>query len=205
MSSRQPLLIEAIPARLDGKEVTILDIDDTGALIEHSIPQLASPPAHRLQFVWNEEEMDLPCRADGSILQDLLSDQRQKLTWHARVEFEPSADLAPLRRAIESYRGGLARAQEANLGGESAAEPPSVAMLRVGEAIRDHKPGYMVCVYRDGKWSRRASRSPSQPFDGFTIAEFEDEQQIELLMKAYEEADRQGRELIRQFAAASLE
>lgn len=37
-----------------------------------------------------------------------------------------------------------------------------------------------------------------------TVAAFETDQQIELLKLAYEEADREGRDLIHRFAAASL-
>jgi hypothetical protein len=205
MPSGTPLLLEALEGTLDGRPVTILEIDETGALVEHSILQLASPPSYRLQFRWEQEVIDIDCVVVSSLLQDLLSDQRQRITFHARLDFEATADLTPVHRAIASYRSRLERLRMANLEGESGAEPPSVTMLRAGSAIRGRKPGYLVCVYRDGKWTERESRNPEQPFDGFTVGEFEDEQQIVLLRKAYEEADRAGRDLIRQFAAASLE
>jgi hypothetical protein len=205
MTSRSPLLNEAIAGRLDGQAVTILDIDAAGLLVEHSISGLASPPLRRLQFRWENEEIEVFCSVESSVLQDLLSDRRQKVTWHARMQFDRSSDLSALQRAFDACHLRVMEAQHANLGAIAALEPASEAMLRIGSPVRGHKPGYLACLYRGGKWSTRESRSPDQPLDGFTIAEFEDEHQIRILMKAYEEADRQGRDLIRQFAAASLE
>jgi hypothetical protein len=198
-------LIDAIGGRLDGQPVTILAVDERGAVIEHSVANLASPPARRLQFRWEEQEIDLVCHVAESLLQDLLSDERQKLTWHSTILLDASSDLTALRRARDAWIRKLEKRQEENLMGESGAEPPSAAMLSVGQAFRTHKAGYIAFVFREGKWTSRESRSSMQPFDGFTVAAFESEQQTEMLRLAYEEADREGRELIRRFAAASLE
>ncbi|MDP9193700.1 MAG: hypothetical protein M3P06_18550 [Acidobacteriota bacterium] len=199
------LLIDAIAGRLDGKPVSILAVDESSAIVEHSVANLTSPPARRLLFVWEGQEIDLSCRVAGSVLQDLLSDERQKLTWHAKLLIEADSDLIPLRRARDSWMRKLELRQEENLMGESGAELPSAAMLSVGQAFRAHKSGYIAFVFREGKWISRESRSHMQPGDGFTVAAFESEQQTQMLKLAYEEADREGRELIRRFAAASLE
>lgn len=199
------LLIDAIGGRLDGQPVTILAVDESGAVVEHSIANLVSPPARRLQFGWEGQEIDLSCHVTESLLQDLLSDERQKLTWHSTIEIDAHSDLTALRRARDSWMRKLEKRQEENLMGESGAEPPSAAMLSVGRAFRTHKAGYITFVFREGKWTSRESRSSMQPGDGFTVAAFESEQQTQMLKLAYEEADREGRELIRRFAAASLE
>lgn len=197
------LLIEAIAGRLDGESVTILAIDEEGAVVEHSIAKLTSPPEHRLQFAWEGEELDLKCSvAPESEFQEMLSDSRQELTWHVKVAFSADADLTALVRARESWRRKLDSRQEENLMGASVSA--SAAMLSVGQAFREHKQGYIAFVFRGGKWTSRESRSPEQPWEGFTVAAFETDQQIELLKLAYEEADREGRDLIRRFAAASL-
>jgi hypothetical protein len=173
------LLIDAIAGRLDGQPVTILAIDESGAVVEHSIANLVSPPAHRLQFVWEGEEIDLKCRvAAASVLQDLRSDERQKLTWHVKLLIEADSDPAALLRARDSWKRKLEKRQEENLMGESGAEPPSAAMLSVGQAFRKHKYGYIAFVFRGGKWTSRESRSSEQPYEGFTVAAFETEQQI---------------------------
>lgn len=199
------LLIDAIAGRLDGQPVTILAVDESGAVVEHSVANLASPLSRRLQFAWEGQEIDLSCQVAESLLQDLLSDERQKLTWHSTILIDANSDLTALRRARDSWMRKLEKRQEANLMGESGAELPSAAMLSVGQAFRAHKSGYMAFVFREGKWTSRESRSSTQPGDGFTVAAFESEQQTQMLKLAYEEADREGRELIRRFAAASLE
>jgi hypothetical protein len=48
------------------------------------------------------------------------------------------------------------------------------------------------------------TRSPDQPLYGFTVAAHEPEEQIDLLRLAWEEADAEGRRLLRDFAAASI-
>jgi hypothetical protein len=198
-------LIDAIGGRLDGQPVTILAVDESGAVVEHSIANLASPPARRLQFEWEGQEIDLVCHVEESLLQDLLSDERQKLTWHSTIVVDADSDLTALHRARDAWIRKLEKRQEENLMGESGAEPPSAAMLSVGQAFRTHKAGYIAFIFREGKWTSRESRSSLQPYDGFTVAAFESEQQTRMLRLAYEETDREGRELIRRFAAASLE
>jgi hypothetical protein len=46
--------------------------------------------------------------------------------------------------------------------------------------------------------------SPDQPLNGFTVAAHEEEGQLRLLRLAWEEADADGRKLLRQFAAESI-
>jgi len=205
MNSRSPLLIEAIAGRIDGRPVVILDADENSVVIEHSISELDPAAPHRLQFTWEGIDIDLPCRISDSVMQDLLSDRLQKVTWHARATFVGTVDPEPFRRALEAYRGRLGDAQRANLSGESAGEPASAVMLGAGDALRRHKPGFTTFIFRQGAWTARETRSSAQPLDGFTVAEFESEEQIRLLKLAYEEADREGRDLIRRFAAASIE
>lgn len=203
--SSAPLLNDPIVADLDGSAILVLDIDERSVLLEHSIAALDDSVPHRLQFSWEGETIDVRCRLGPSILQDILSDRLEQLTWHARAALDTATDPEPFRRALAAYRTRLEFAQRANLIGDSDAETPSEVMLGAGGALRRHKPGYLTFILRGGKWTSRPTRSAEQPFDGFTVAEFEDEQQISMLKLAYEEADREGRDLIRLFAAASLE
>ena len=52
-------------------------------------------------------------------------------------------------------------------------------------------------------WSRNYTRSAGQPLDGFTVAAYEDEDELEVLCRAYERADHQGRHMIRVIAELS--
>jgi hypothetical protein len=56
----------------------------------------------------------------------------------------------------------------------------------------------------DGKaWSRSRTNSPSQPPNGFTVAGYEDEEELEVLCRTYERADAAGRQMIRVIAELS--
>jgi hypothetical protein len=74
----------------------------------------------------------------------------------------------------------------------------------LGRPLRERRIGYISCTFRDGVWRRIETRSPEQPLHGFTVAAHESEEQLQLLRMAWEEADADGRRLLREFAAASL-
>ena len=46
--------------------------------------------------------------------------------------------------------------------------------------------------------------TPQQPTDGFTVAAYEDEEELETLCRTYEQADEEGRSLIRLVAELSV-
>lgn len=89
-----------------------------------------------------------------------------QLTWRAKLAIEADCDLAPLRRARDSWKRKLQRSLEGNLMGESGAEAPSAAMLSVGQAFRKKQIRLYLLFPSPRKWCSRESRSPSQPDDG---------------------------------------
>ena len=193
-----PAFSQGIPAQLDGKEVVILDIDATSALIEHSFQLVA--PLSNLRFDWLGEEIRIEVRTISSQLQGLLSDREQRLIYHTGVAF--SGDSEALHRALHAREERRARALEANSSGIE--QPASEPVEDVGALLRARRIGYVAHVLRDGKWRRFETMSPDQPLTGFTVAAHEDEGQLNLLRLAYEEADGEGRKLLRQFAAESI-
>ena len=50
----------------------------------------------------------------------------------------------------------------------------------------------------------RSHTSPLQPEDGFTVASWEDEAELETLCRTYETSDDEGRQLIRLVAELSV-
>jgi hypothetical protein len=189
---------QGIPAQLDGKAVVILDIDATSALIEHSFQLVTT--LSQLRFDWMGEEISIEVRSASSQLQGLLSDREQRLIYHTAVVF--SGDSEALHRALYAREERRSRALEANFSGTTA--PDSEETEDIGAGLRARRIGYVAHVLRDGKWRRFETLSPDQPLTGFTVAAHEDEGQLNLLRLAYEEADGEGRKLLRQFAAESI-
>ncbi|MDP9361523.1 MAG: hypothetical protein M3P29_08730 [Acidobacteriota bacterium] len=55
-----------------------------------------------------------------------------------------------------------------------------------------------------GTWSQTTTSDPKRPADGFTVAAYEYEDDLETLCRAYEIADEKGRRLIRLVAELSV-
>jgi hypothetical protein len=64
--------------------------------------------------------------------------------------------------------------------------------------------GFITYRLEDAQWTRTASNSSLQPPDGFTVGDFEEPDEIETLCRTYEEADEEGRNLIRLVAELSV-
>lgn len=191
-------LVKPLVGRLDGKDVAVLDLGPNGALIEHR--DRLSGGETRLAFEFEGERIDIICRVGGSRLQEKLSDREQRLVYHSAVEFP--GERQALHRALATHERRLTELQEANVAG-TGADPDPTAMY--GRALRERSVGYVSYVLRDGRWRRFETMSPEQPLYGFTVAAHQDDDRLELLRMAYEEADAEGRRLLRQFAAASVE
>ena len=61
-----------------------------------------------------------------------------------------------------------------------------------------------VPLVREGQWWRIPTKSPVQPIDGFTVAAYEDDEEVHALCSSYESADDEGRRLIRLVAELSV-
>jgi hypothetical protein len=106
-----------------------------------------------------------------------------------------------LKNLIATFVGRVLAAQKAN-----AAGTPGQALVleHLGQARRVRMTGYVCHRLKEGRWWRIPTRSPVQPSDGFTVAAYEDENEVHALCTAYERADEEGRRLIRLVAEVSV-
>jgi hypothetical protein len=192
-------LAKPILALLDGQNALILDIGVSGAFVEHyGEPQ----PDQRftLLFKWKGDDVQFVCEAAHSVA---VRKTASSVVSHTGLRFvEPVADAeARLNDMMATFVGKVLSAQKANAG---ATEPAaSVTLVDLGGARRSRTRGYIVFRFRNGKWLRTHSESADQPSDGFTVAAYEDDQELESLCRAYEVADAEGRRLIRLVAELS--
>jgi hypothetical protein len=103
---------------------------------------------------------------------------------------------------MATFVGRILAAQKANAAGEHRTPAPTI-LEQLGGARRSRTPGYVSYRLKDGSWWRVPTSSSAQPEDGFTVAAHEDEEEIETLCRAYEQADDEGRQLIRLVAELS--
>jgi len=184
---------------LDGQNALILDIGVGGAFVEH----YGEPKAgdrFTLMFRWKGTDVEFVCEVARTTL---IRKTPSADISHTGMRFvQPIGDAeARLNDMMASFVGKMLAAQKANAG---ATEPSSsVALIDLGGARRSRTRGYVNYRFRNGKWSRELSESPAQPPDGFTVAAYEDDEELESLCSSYEAADEEGRNLIRLVAELS--
>jgi hypothetical protein len=192
-------LAKPILGLLDGQNALILDIGVGGAFVEH----YGEPkPGDRftLMFRWKGTDVEFICEAARTTL---VRKTPSADISHTGMRFvKPIGDAeARLNDMMATFVGKMLAAQKANAG---ATEPSSsVALIDLGGARRSRTRGYLSFRFRNGAWSRELSDSPAQPPDGFTVAAYEDDEELESLCSSYEAADEEGRRLIRLVAELS--
>jgi len=100
--------------------------------------------------------------------------------------------------------GKVLAAQKSNAIGERGTSAGAHILAQLGEARRMRTRGYVAYHFRDGSWSRVPTDSTLQPSDGFTVAAYEDEDELAQLCETYETANEEGRGLIRLVAELSV-
>jgi PilZ domain len=199
-------LTKPILAVARGSSALILDLGIAGALLEH---YGEAEPGERmnLSFSWMGEKIDLTCEVVRSeVVRPLGGDHLSKVS-HSGVQFVGADDdsLEALQDLIVTQVGRVLAAQRANAAGKAASVSSDDLFLEdLGHARRMRVRGYVSYRLKDGKWWRIPTKSPAQPSDGFTIAAYEDEEEVHTLCAAYERADEESRRLIRLVAELSV-
>ena len=194
-------LARPILGTLDRQNALILDIGMAGAFVEHD-DALTPEAAVRLQFRWRGEEIQFICEVARTEAAR-GSDGNQLFHTGLRFVDEIGDSEDGLRDLIATFVGSILASQKANAKGlrDSAVLP----LNDIGGARRARVRG--LISYRlqpDGRWVRAAAVDSRQPPDGFTVAAYEEESDLEVLCRAYELADEEGRQLIRLVAELSV-
>ncbi len=192
-------LAKPILALLDGQNALILDIGISGAFIEH----YGEPKAgerQRLLFRWKGTDVEIIAEFAHTIV---VRKTPNAVVSHSGLRFVQAIGDAEARLndMMATFVGKILAAQRANAGAIESSD--SVALVDLGGARRSRTRGFITYRLEDGAWSREFSDSPTQPLNGFTVAAYEDEEELESLCRAWETADSEGRRLIRLVAELS--
>ena len=200
------LLTKPILALARGTSALILDLGITGALLEH-YGEAAPGERMNLLFRWMGNDVDLSCEVVRSEVVRPVGGDHMNPVSHTGVHFTGAkADaLELLKDLIATQVGRVLAAQRANAAGEWMSLGAGDMVLEdVGRARRMRTSGFVSYRLKDGKWWRIPTRSTAQPGDGFTVAAYEDEEEVHTLCAAYERADEESRRLIRLVAELSV-
>ena len=192
-------LAKPILALLDGQNALILDIGVHGAFIEHyGQPEIGD--RQRLLFRWKGSDVQFVTEI---LRTTVVRKTANASVSHSGVQFVESfgnAD-AQLTDMMATFIGKMLAAQKANAGATEVAA--SATLTDMGGARRSRTRGYVTYRLQDGKWTSEPSDTPTQPLNGFTVAAYENEEELESLCRAWEEADTEGRRLIKLVAELS--
>lgn len=192
-------------ATLGGRTALVLDLGVGGALVEHE-GEIAPGSRTSLRIRWYQYEIDLTCQAVHSRLVNRSTDTRTAVS-HSGLRFvDLSADTRhELQTMMATMVGRILAAQKANARGDYEGDRiDSGAILSdLGRARRSRIGGLVSYKLKGNMWWRTPTTSSSQPQDGFTVAAYEDESDLETLCEAYVRSDPEGRRLIRLVAELS--
>jgi len=198
--SQRLRLAKPILALLDGQNALILDVGVGGTFIEH-YGTFESGQRFRLVFRWKAEDVEFLCEVRRS---EVVRGSGESAVSHTGARFVQAIGDSEdrLQDMMATFVGRVLAAQKINASGNGATETETI-LAQLGGARRARTRGYMLYRYANGKWFREPTDSPEQPAYGFTVAAYEDEEELETLCRAWEIADDEGRQMIRLVAELS--
>ena len=195
-------LARPILGTFNQQNALILDLGISGAFIEH-YGVATSGLNCRLQFLWKGE----PIEFAGNVARTfVVRVSGNEVLSHTGIRFTEAVGESEsrLHDLMAVFVGSILSAQKANKDGVRLDED-HLTLMDVGGARRTRVRG--LKRYRmepDGTWNHGTTSDPNQVADGFTVAAYEYEEDLEMLCRAYELADEEGRRLIRLVAELSV-
>lgn len=198
-------LSKPILASMGASNALILDIGIAGAFLEH-FGTVEAGQSFPLTFRWQGEDVTFECEVVRSTVARLSAGDGKSLASHTGVRFvNPVGDArARLQDLITTFVGRILVAQKANAAGENTDAAGAMILARLGEARRMRSRGFVTYHFDGAAWWSVPNTTSVQPDDGFTVGDFEDPEELETLCRTYEEADQEGRNLIRMVAELSV-
>lgn len=197
-------LAKPILAQLDKQSALILDIGVGGAFIEH---YGAAEPGQRfhLTFRWMGEDVEFIAEVIRSSEARKTGGDQQSVS-HTALHFVGGKGDAEERLydMMATFVGKVLAAQKANASGDISDSAGARILAQLGEARRMRTRGYIAYHLKDGAWWRVPTDSSLQPPDGFTVAAYEDEEELAELCNTYQASNDEGRRLIRLVAELSV-
>ena len=198
-------LARPILATIDRANALILDIGMAGAFLEHY--GTTEPGSRfRLSFRWQSDPVEFHCEVVRTSVVRAPGGDGEHPVSHTGVHFvAPVGDAeARLEELMGSFVRRILDAQRANAAGDDAHSTSASVLAGLGGARRKRTHGFTSYRLKDGKWWRVPTDSPRQPEEGFTVAAWEDETELDTLCRTYEEGDAEARQLIRLLAELSV-
>ena len=193
-------LAKPILATLDGHSALILDIGVSGAFVEHR-GRAVTGLKFRLSWRWQGEEVAF----DAEVVRSTVvreGGEEGVVSHSATIFIHAYADAEErLQQMMTTFVGHILDAHRANAAAKGVGH---TVLARIGEARRSRSRGLKRYRWDGESWSSSATEDRTQAEDGFTVAAYEDEDELATLCRSYQESDEEGRRLIRLIAELSV-
>lgn len=195
-------LAHPLEAEFDELAVRLHEIGLVGAFIDHHAP-LEPGRTGILSFAWGSDRLQFECRVVHS-RGEVPEGARYSSGLDVRSALGESA--AMLRKMIAEHVARVVAAQEANAFGMRDLNriDGDATLTALGSSRRTAESGFISYRLISGTWKKIPSLLPDQPTDGFTVAAWEEDEQLDSLRRAYEQADEEGRNFLRMLAELSI-
>ncbi|HEY5611781.1 MAG TPA: PilZ domain-containing protein [Thermoanaerobaculia bacterium] len=187
--------------------VQLVDVSLLGARVEHTAP-LSAGSVSTLTFPSGNQQVAI----DSRVVRCKLERFRQGadgLPIYASGLLFTGANGEAGRRLHSFIAQQVTRElEEMKVAGKPLlpVSPDRLPILRGGvvDGAAVQYASFIACKLDKSGWKRVPTEKPSQPREGFTVGATDDSRQIDLLCRAYKEADDKGRRLIQLLAELSI-
>jgi len=193
-------LAKPILATLDGHSALILDIGVSSAFVEHR-GRAVKGLKFQLSWRWQGEEVAFDAEVVRSSV--VREGGEEGVVSHSATIFVNAHGDAEerLQEMMTTFVGHILDAHRANAAAQGVGH---TVLARVGEARRARSRGLKRYQWDGENWSSSSTDDRTQSEDGFTVAAYEDEDELATLCRAYQDSDEEGRRLIRLIAELSV-
>lgn len=182
-------LTKPLKGRFGNRTVILIDVSATGAMIEDG-DEIPVGQKKTLRFTWRKKKVMIKAET-----------VRKK---KGRTGLRFLEDSKQLKRLIKESATEMLRAQQANMEGKREDNVVGDETLTAASSGLLRNKGYMVYNLENGQWTKRGALIAEQPPNGFTVSAGEPEDQVALLLDAYQRGDEEARRMTRLLAELSV-
>lgn len=196
-------------ARFATYEVVLIDLSLKGAGIQHP-HQIPPGTRSTLRFRLEREYHELTCEIKRSKLQLVRQGTKTLQIYRSGLEFTGiEGQVASIKEALRKRVQRAIARQQADAFSNAAAmqgvdESSGAIPIAALASWMETRPFVRCVLERNGKWRSDKVDTPEQPANGFTVSSDEGDKEIDLLRRAFENANDEQRRLIRVFAQITL-
>jgi hypothetical protein len=190
--------VERIRGMAGSVVIYVVDLSLSGLRVAHqdALPKPGEMCA--LQFQWQGRRVTMKCEVRRTEVAKAARTLLEKTLYHSGLAIIQRDDVADatLREIIEAAVTRALDEQKANANGIPAIAAQSFQTGKSDELLR--------CELGPRGWTKTKTTDRTQPRNGFTVSSEEEPSKIDMLCRAYESGDAEGRKLIRTFASLSI-